>query len=148
MVASFMVVAVGACGTDASTEITFEDPCGGICDPATEFCMDPGDGSAQCYPQADCSWGILCPYSDGSVACIDHSTDPLNCGGCGVECLSDELCIAGGCDAAGTACPAEAPDQCTDGSGLLFCTDTMTDPLNCGSCNYECPLGCAGGVCL
>jgi glucosylceramidase len=45
--------------------------------------------------------------------CLDVSADPLNCGGCGIPCPSDQLCQAGACQCAtGTLCNGAclAPD--------------------------------------
>ncbi|MHB8419211.1 MAG: hypothetical protein ACYDCL_14135 [Myxococcales bacterium] len=111
--------------------------------------------------------------------CTDTSTDTRNCGGCavvpsdggipdggaadggfadggfsdagvpdgggpsvGVACVPGEACLAGRCT------PSCLPTE-TLCNGL--CTDTNTDPLNCGNCNNPCPSGqtCNGaGLCV
>jgi len=111
--------------------------------------MDTGAGGALCYPQSDCTWGTICFYADGSAACVDTDSDPFNCGQCNNECTVDEVCIVGlGCAATGTACPDVAPDPCTDSYGLDYCTDTTSDEMNCGSCGYECAIGCVDAQCI
>jgi hypothetical protein len=124
LVAGFLMTMVG-CGTSAS--LVWEDPCGGNC-LADEICWD-----GACYPRSDCSYDV-CAYSDGSYGCTDTSSDPFNCGGCGVDCGGDD-CFAGVCQAAGFVCP----DGTTDcGNG---CVDLSSDPFNCGGCDVWCAQG-------
>lgn len=67
------------------------DGCGGVCAcPSGMYCEQNG----WCY--ADCVFPfILC----GGV-CVDPTSDRYNCGGCGVQCASDEACIFGFCASA------------------------------------------------
>jgi hypothetical protein len=39
---------------------------------------------------------ILCGNLDNAI-CINPSTDPSNCGGCGIICRNDQSCIYGSC---------------------------------------------------
>src|SRR5262249_53660405 len=57
------------------------------------------------------------------LACADLSSDPLNCGGCGVTCSIGELCQENRC-------------QCRPGTSLCgnACVSTETDPRHCGGC--------------
>lgn len=78
----------------------------------------------------------LCPICNGQ--CTDVSTDPENCGGCGVRCSPTFVCQNGGC-----GCPA-GHTLCFDG-----CFDTATDPAHCGGCTVTCAPGsvCHNGQC-
>ena len=75
-----------------------------------------GDGDADCGicpPEAgSCDQGAcVCgaePACEGTAAslcceqgCTDTLTDPANCGGCAIDCVADDSCLAGRC-----ACPA------------------------------------------
>ncbi|MFH2011003.1 MAG: hypothetical protein ABI333_30670 [bacterium] len=59
--------------------------------------------------------------------CVDTSSDPLNCGGCGIMCNGGTECIAGSC-----TCP----------TGLVrcgtLCVDTQTSNEHCGGCDNAC----------
>jgi hypothetical protein len=73
----------------------------------------------------------------GGTACIDLQTHAGHCGACGMACPTGIDCVAGICD-----CPA-GTTACTE-----TCSDTMTDPLNCGGCGNDCNGGaCVDGMC-
>lgn len=80
-----------------------------------------GGTSSDAEPQ--CSGGLVA--CGGS--CVDPSTDPANCGGCGSSCVAElgtlSVCSGGTC-------------KCKSGSTKCgtACTRTDSDPLNCGSC--------------
>jgi hypothetical protein len=78
------------------------------------------------------------PAKAKNALCTDFSSDPANCGACGVVCPAGELCQAGTC-----ACPG-ATTSC-GGS----CVDTSTDPDNCGTCGNACfsAQSCVAGAC-
>lgn len=93
---------------------------------------DPGDtGDDGCSP------GL----TDCGGACVDLRTDRSNCGACGHECDSIEVCSDGAC---GIECPV-GWENC---SGL--CVDTDSDPGNCGACANNCADDevCNEGECL
>src|SRR5688572_24431241 len=71
--------------------------------------------------------------------CKSYLTDPLNCGGCGNVCASDEFCSEGVCE---EICPGAT--LCGE-----VCIDTTSDPLNCGSCGNACDAEehCSEGAC-
>lgn len=84
--------------------------------------------------EAPCDIGLY-PCGD---ACVNLKDDEANCGACGAQCLSDEVCLNGrcGCSQAGTRCEG-------------VCISLTTDPRNCGSCGNVCERGlvCLQGVC-
>jgi Stigma-specific protein, Stig1 len=73
-------------------------------------------------------------------ACIPTSTDPNNCGGCGVKCPGAQAC-------SGSTCAAD----CLPGLDVCAgsCVDRQSDSRNCGSCGNVCPTGkgCVKGGC-
>jgi hypothetical protein len=93
-------------------------------------------GTCQCLPPRE-----LCP--PGGTACIDTTSDPANCGGCGNACpFTNDVCVSGVCQ-----CPPALPDACPV---TLTCVNLQTDALNCGACGHVCPLTndiCVGGAC-
>ncbi len=97
--------------TDAEIRITVEQP--------------------DCCPEPHM---VIC--EDG---CQFYQSDPLNCGGCGIECASDEICAKGACE---PICPGET--LCGE-----KCVDTQNDSRNCGGCGLECASDefCAEGAC-
>jgi hypothetical protein len=75
-----------------------------------------------------------CPNSNElncSGTCVDYLTDPNDCGGCGVQCNTEEgqSCTAGSCTA---VCPTGQTPCGTQ------CVDLTSDPLNCGECGTIC----------
>lgn len=74
-------------------------------------------------------------------ACVDPSSDPENCGGCGAVC-SGGVCDGGQC-IVDPGCPPGLV-ECSAG-----CVDVATDPQNCGLCDNVCEAGaqCFGGLC-
>jgi hypothetical protein len=72
--------------------------------------------------------------------CVDPSSDPAHCGGCGVACAQGQVCAGGRCD---NACP-EGQFRCDD-----RCVPLAIDRANCGACGNACPAGrvCSQGRC-
>lgn len=73
-------------------------------------------------------------------ACVDVQRDPENCGACGNQCSSDQVCSLGRCT-----------DDCDDDLEACgsSCVDTELDSQNCGECGTECGAGqgCVDGDC-
>lgn len=73
-------------------------------------------------------------------ACVDPSSDPKNCGGCGKSCPGGQVCDNGACS-----------DTCSGGRTNCdaACVDLNKDPLHCGDCAVACNSGetCASGSC-
>lgn len=70
--------------------------------------------------------------------CVDGTSDPVNCGGCGIKCRADQFCASSAC-----ACRPGLHDV----GGA--CVDALTDPQHCGTANVVCASGttCVGGSC-
>jgi hypothetical protein len=111
---------------------------GVVCtDPVTQNAIDcpdgGGGGPASCKTPSDCQQGNECEAASciggtcGLVAAID-----------GTVCGSTGKCANGKCACLGNE---------TNCAGM--CTDTTTDPANCGACGSACTTGaiCSGGSC-
>jgi len=104
--------------------------CGVTCVDSGENCDGATDG---CYTCCD-------------PLCVDMTTDPNNCGNCGVICAGGPyaVCVDGVCN---IVCP-DGWTACADGS---YCGDLGHDPQNCISCGNVCPSGqtcCGVGGCI
>jgi hypothetical protein len=76
--------------------------------------------------------------NDGT--CDDPFVDPLNCGGCGISCEGQDLCVNGVC---GGSCGIGFiyENRCFNMTvGGVVCSDKRTDSLNCGGCGWACNL--------
>ena len=144
------------------------------CCPADQACTLQGCCAQQNVPCGDqCCAQVLPPGSNPACCsgmCTDTMTDPKNCGGCAgaggrQPCQPPPhavpICVKGQCDfvcndagwptkCGSICCPRDMMDCCQGG-----CTDTMTDPKNCGGCgpDHVCPVPphssptCTKGVC-
>ena len=88
------------------------------------------------------SGGTICCEVGNAFPCIDHQSDPGNCGGCGRNCAEDQICIGGECH-----CPEPLvfhDDRCVD----PMRTDTACGPLleNCAA--HEPGLICVRSQCV
>jgi hypothetical protein len=103
---------------------------------ASDAALGPGPDSGAVGDAGSCP-----PYqSSCNGVCIPTSTDPNNCGGCGVKCAATLACSSGTCS---SGC-LPGLDACA-GS----CVDRASDNRNCGSCGNACPTGkgCVKGQC-
>ncbi|RME26465.1 MAG: choice-of-anchor D domain-containing protein, partial [Deltaproteobacteria bacterium] len=152
----------GACNQDCvynhATAVCNNGVCGlGACDP--NFWNANGDDSDGCE--------YACVQSNGGIeACdgidndcdgatdedFDLQNDPMNCGGCGNQCLlynATSVCIQGTCRIG--SCQV-GYDNC-DLNDVNGCeTDLKADPDNCGTCGNVCsfpnaPALCNNGTC-
>jgi hypothetical protein len=95
------------------------------------------------------------PFTDGGStctgtralcggSCVDNTTDPANCGKCGVTCQSGAACKGSKCEA---ACPGSS--KLCGGDAGADCVDTRSDNANCGACGHTCPRGevCSASRC-
>jgi hypothetical protein len=96
-----------------------------------------------------CDLGLI---DCGGGICADLSSDPANCGGCGVVCPPDPggatvSCAGGECLYSVTGPMACLPGL-TDCGGV--CVDLSSDPFACGACGVVCSPqapACIGGAC-
>lgn len=119
-------------------------------------------GSAENCVDGRCQLFDACPPNarpcpdptTGKTVCSDPTSDPANCGGCGIRCAPMMVCDHGACIMGGgtTTCPATAPNVCKTADGKMYCSDFGSDAANCGGCGLTCPVGtacqlgkCSGG---
>jgi hypothetical protein len=105
------------------------------------------NGYAQACPQGPQSTSC-------GTACVDTTSDPSNCGGCGKSCGIGS-CQNGACSCQPPTVAHEA--TCASGGGPApmlcggTCVDTNCDATNCGGCAQKCPkfpaVGCRNGAC-
>ncbi len=129
-------------------------PSGAVCTGGTCGCADgsPYCGQTCCDPGLVCYNGnCVCPSGQlqcGST-CVDSSSDPANCGNCGISCGGGACCSGvcydtssdpNNCGGCGIACGGLT---CCSGA----CVDTVSDLNNCGACGVVCAPGdvCDGG---
>jgi hypothetical protein len=118
-------------GSFCADTTTDKDNCG--------MCNQACGNNQKCTPQG--SMGV-CVCDTGAVdggdliqcpsGCVHSSSDPHNCGGCGIQCETG-ICNAGVC-------------LCNPDAGILQCSptrcaDVNSDKLNCGACGNDCTMG-------
>jgi hypothetical protein len=82
--------------------------------------------------------------------CAEIMLDVRNCGDCGAQCPTGQVCQAGKC-----GCPGNNGTACGMGQtccGVASCKSLDSDINNCGACGNICGVGngqtCMGGKCL
>ncbi|WP_146651520.1 hypothetical protein [Labilithrix luteola] len=124
--------------------------CGNVCPAGMGCYVNLQSFQAECM----CPPGkTLCEIIPGlAAACVDITSDPKNCGGCGVTCSGSDSrshdymfpsCRGGSCE---TSCEMGRAD--CNGNGEDGCEiNTNSDPRNCGECGHACD-GVAGQACI
>ncbi len=147
----------GVCCAGRCVEVG-QDPencggCGIICPGG--FCTSDSvafdDSNVTCSSPAGVVCGNEC--NTGNGACTDLSSDPTNCGGCGVYCPGGASCVAGTCAGTPPSCsPGHYLQDCSIGDGGTgICCPTegcvrYPSNLDCGTCGNNCTA--VGAVCL
>lgn len=131
----------------------------------------PTTAPATTAPPPTDSGGCPDGQTDCDGTCVDRSSDPNNCGLCGLACGVGRECSGGGCvcsagytNCLGICCAADevcvegfcqpAPREPAPGCGAGLtncfgvCADLQSDPAYCGACDTPCPTFCQGGVCV
>ncbi len=124
-------------------------------------------------PCLECDAESCCTV-DGVPTCVDLTGNSTHCGGCGLACTNEEICVEGQCLCDGVlcgdeetccseacvlpghpscpcgdltdGCDAENDEWCCDG----LCAPLTADASNCGECGIECAdyQICANGACV
>jgi len=94
-----------------------------------------------------------CSQTVCSGACVNTSTDPNNCGGCGKSCgtmLCDNGSCSVSCNGGDGGTETECPGGADGGPAQPYCSNLQTDPANCGGCNKSCGADhlCQSGNCV
>lgn len=129
--------------TNAQTDPRNCGSCGKVC-AANEVCMAGACASS-------CGMGTM----KCGMSCIDTKTDRTNCGACGTMCNDGQICSNGMCSASCLAplvkCNSSSFDGGVPEGGPMgdYCTDPLSDPLNCGGCGQVCSgsQACVAGKC-
>ena len=107
--------------------------------PPTDTATDAirGDsGGGACGAGGTCATPLECC----SGACVYEMNDPLNCGGCGIQCSGDtSMCEAGHCIHPTCTTPCTGGQVCCDVNGPgpttgPKCLDGPTCPIGCPLC--------------
>ncbi len=156
----------GVC-EDTATDVANCGGCGVACGLNGDSCTGE---HCRCAGAGACDSGATCC---AGLGCLALQSDNFNCGACGHACNPGEVCSGGQCSCNGAAACPSAPDEaccpgagggcttsacaCADGPCAApltccagaKCTDTSSDPMNCGTCGRACapPLVCTGGEC-
>lgn len=164
----------GKCGcsggkTDCNgtcTDVRFDDANCGVCSNVCDYmppdaCDQPrpntfyGCAQSQCG-KLKCQSGFGDCNNDVGKGCAsdgcetDITTNPNNCGACGVKCGPQQECRNdGNGPQCLDTCTKANQTQCTDG-----CRDLVNDKFNCGACGNSCPnprahqaASCTKGFC-
>jgi len=70
---------------------------------------------------------------DCSGTCVDETSDPSNCGGCGIACQSTETCVGGQCTG-GTTNTSNAPPQGTCSHSLCASGNYLDEGCDTEGC--------------
>lgn len=133
----------GACGKECPVGfgyLNMTSACvNGTCEPT---CVKQLAGG-KFWNFADCN-GVL---EDGCE--INTSTDPNNCGGCGLECAAGVPCVDGKCglDPGRMLCNGEIIDVRSDNYNCGACGNICTTPTDAAAPPPNMEYGCVNGQC-
>ena len=90
---------------DITSDLNNCGACGYVCPDDANYCGDGGDGIVCAYPPISGPQALAptdvasCPPGqvDCGGICVDLSSDPFNCGSCGVICAAGTSCQSGAC---------------------------------------------------
>jgi hypothetical protein len=148
----------GDCGIECGDN---QNCCSGVC---TD--LGTNDNCADCGKK--CNWPTTtCCWNGTAYSCVDTQTDPNHCGDCGNPCVSGNCSKAHCCPKCTVWINPRQPPwfnpgcySCTDiakATGIPWtccdavnCTNTNTDPSNCGHCGNSCRWDqvCENGKCF
>jgi len=126
--------------------------CSGACVDLMRDTDNCGSCGSRCGAGENCYDGsclAACPggFTDCSGTCRDLDSDRLNCGACENACLDGERCASGTCEVTCEAPLISCPHD-SDGDTVMdatMCSDTTSDPRNCGGCAGSGGVACARG---
>jgi len=136
---------------DSSTDTDNCGACGVKCSPVGQYCSE---GQCRDYIKVSNPVENVCTIQGKTACggyCVDTQTDRNNCGACGTKCRMMQSCYQGQCKNFArvnatriNACEIQGKTSCGGA-----CTDTQTDPGNCGSCGKQCSPTetCSQGQC-
>jgi hypothetical protein len=103
------------------------------------FALCAAGAVAACQPAAAVECTSFEDVCEG--VCVNLERNSENCGACGAECETDEVCDDGDC-----VLDCSSREEECDGA----CVDTDTDVEHCGECDNDCATGegCDDGKCV
>jgi hypothetical protein len=104
-----------------------------VCAPGQMQCS--GTALQTCDPTGNWQTSQTCPVACCNAACVDTTSDPSNCGGCGIACGGGYACGTGFSAFTG----GQPPGWTANGSAVYDPTDNagqLTDPTNSESGNW------------
>lgn len=149
------VEGICVCGVDAGSGVP---ACANGLRCCGDACVSPDDASCECNGALCTGSETCCPALAGIDRCVSLSASVQHCGGCGVVCADNAICVEGRCSCSEPGAiycneqlgcarfdqPGSCGGDCDD---AVNCNDTLLNIVgdarcDAGACAFE---GCANG---
>src|SRR5258708_37195888 len=87
----------GTTCVDTQNDLNNCGGCGVVCPPGSNLCM--GGACCTLTPMGEVCSAMVCPGNEKNCGgvCVDETSDPNNCGGCGIVCPPGSACVNSMC---------------------------------------------------